>query len=484
MRKNLLIILFCSLFTTLHSQQFSGLKVGSYSGIHSIHANPASIRTSNLKWDLSIAGAGLDVSNNLLEFPSTSFIAFYNNTTDQISQNFDEAIKDSDQIESLLGLRFLSNNNSRAHLDLEVFGPGFMIQTSKMSIGVYSKFRAFSHINDIPNFSQSNEISDLTSGDNFDFPESDLSYMDWIEIGLSLSTTLTLDDYSALHLGGNLKKLDAYNVFYSSSNQPTKAIKWQDSLYIENGNFEYALFTGLDFDETSEEYSYDHQKSGSGWAFDLGFIYEWKQSRYSNRNQKIGLSVADIGMINYTAFGHFQQINIDDGFILRSQFLDEHLITELQKELEIEDKELLTFSNQRRIKTPGILQVFYDTPLHNNWNLRISIKENIPAISPVERASVIMATGYYDHKWVGASFPVSLYNHQYLRVGTALRLGPLSFGTDNLIPIFLPTNLRAFNGYIALKLNSEMFSFLKRTAYYKNPKSKQGSSDVKCYEFH
>jgi len=483
--RNLLLILIVSfVIADAKAQQFSGLKVGDYIGLNSIDLNPALSRTSSLQWDLNIVGLGLDISNNLLEFPKTSFISFLSSRKSMIENNFDEALEDSDHIESMLGLRFLNNENTRAHLELEVLGPGIMIQTEKISFSLFSKFRAFTHINDVPNFARSVYISDLNSGDSFELKESNLSYMDWREIGLSISTSFNIDDYSSIHMGSSVKKLDSYNVLYIKSNQANTATKFNDSIHFENANFENAFFSGLDYDEELQSYNYDNQKVGQGYAIDIGFIYQWKQSRYSDRNQKIGISFTDIGVINYQENGLYQHITLIDGVIEKSKFLDENLITELQKELEIDDKNYISLSNKQSINTPGLMQVFMDTPLTKNWNLRVSIRENIPLFSPIERPSIIMATGYYDRKWIGASFPVSIHNHQYLRLGAALRLGPLSIGTDNLVPIFLPTSLRAFNGYFTLKLNSDMFSFLKRTSYYKGPKSKQGSSKVKCYEWH
>ena len=483
MKRHLVILLLS--FTVLHlnAQQYSGLKVGDYGGIYSIHSNPAAIRTSAYKWDLSIIGAGTDISNNLVELPKTSFISFLSTRSSQIENQLKIGVEDIDDIESQLGLHFLNHQNTRSHLDLEILGPGLMIQTDKISIGLYSKMRAFAHINDIPNFAQAIYIEDLNSQDVFTFPNSNFSYMDWREIGLTLSTSLAIDDYSTVHLGATIKKLDSYNMFFGKSNQDTQAIKLRDSIYLENANFEYALFSGVDYDEESASYTYDHQVRGSGYAMDIGFIYQWRQSKYSDKNHKIGISVSDIGFIDYNENGNYQHITIQDGYILKSKFLDENFITELQKELEIDDKIYISNTQNHSVHTPAILQAFYQFPLQKNWNVTVSVQERIPFYSPIERASIMMATAHYDHKWIGASFPVSLYNHQYVRLGAAARIGPLIIGTDNVIPIFLPTSLRAFNGYIALRINSEMFSFLKRKSFYKSPKSQQGSSKVKCYEF-
>ncbi len=483
MKRHLLILLLSFSFIYLHAQQYSGLKVGDYGGIYSIHTNPAAVRTSVYKWDLSIIGAGLDISNNLLEFPSTSFISFLSGHSSEIQNQLQMGVEDINEIESQFGLRFLNHQNTRSHLDLEILGPGIMIQTDKISIGLYSKVRAFAHVNDIPNFSQAKYIADLNSQDDFTFPKANFSYMDWREIGLSLSTSITIDDYSTIHLGGTLKKLDSYNLFYARSNQDTRATKLRDSIYIENGNFEYALFSGVGYDEEISSYSYDHQVRGGGIAIDLGFIYQWRESQYSDRNHKIGVSVSDIGSINYNSNGHYQHITLQDGYIVKNKFLDENFITELQKEIEIDDKNYIDNTQNRSVNTPAILQAFYQFPLQKNWNVSVAIQESIPFYSPIERNALIMATAYYDRKWIGASFPLSLYNHQYLRVGATARIGPLIIGTDNLIPMILPTHLRAFNGFIALRINSDMFSFLKRKSYYNSPKSKQGSSKVKCYEF-
>ena len=114
----------------------------------------------------------------------------------------------------------------------------------------------------------------------------------------------------------------------------------------------------------------------------------------------------------------------------------------------------------------------------------ISIRENIPNISPLERSSYISATAQYNYKWWGLTVPLSVYNHSALRLGTALRLGPLTLGTDNLVPLILPTNLRAANFYFSLNINSSMLDFLCGRSNRSKSKGKSPSiKNVKCYYF-
>ncbi|MEZ5022530.1 MAG: hypothetical protein R2728_04580 [Chitinophagales bacterium] len=52
---------------------------------------------------------------------------------------------------------------------------------------------------------------------------------------------------------------------------------------------------------------------------------------------------------------------------------------------------------------------------------------------------------------------VSLYRWNDLRVGTYLRMGPLTVGTENLNSWVIPGRLEGSDIYLSLKINSAMF---------------------------
>ena len=53
----------------------------------------------------------------------------------------------------------------------------------------------------------------------------------------------------------------------------------------------------------------------------------------------------------------------------------------------------------------------------------------------VKRPDVVALSGRYQTKWLEASLVASLYNYEDFRLGTALRLGYLTLGSDKLISL-------------------------------------------------
>ena len=479
------IVLFVCLFlsTNLSSQDYKGLRIGPFAGINGTFSNPAYARTSATSWDLNLISTGTDLSNNYFHFNNTSAIGLLNRRQDLINK-IETGVDNADQIAETFNISYSDKNNTRAHFQSEVVGPSFILHLNKWSIGVYNKASILFHMNDFPNFNLSNGIADLGFNEEFDFPEGDFSILSLAEAGLSISRTIEAGNYSYLHIGSNLKLYRAYDLISASSEISSTASKLENAVHFDDAEFEAAYFSGLSIDTETNQTTYSPTQKGTGAGIDIGFIYEMKQSNFDNGGLKLGVSFHDLGFINFSD-GYFHHFTIDDGIISNAEFLDESYTAELLKELDIADKNYIEVAQVKRIATPATVNFLVEYAYSSNLLFNVTVRENLPTGSPVEKASFLSASAQYNKKWLGVTVPLSLYNHEVLRLGTGVRLGPLTLGTDNIIPLLLPVNLRAINFYMGLSLNSSMFNFRKRDkGSYRKEKSKNGNTkNVKCYYF-
>lgn len=468
------------------SQDFRALRVGPNSGINAHAFNPSYHRTNDIKWDVNFIGAGIDISNNYFKWENTSAIRLFLNTN-EIIDKIQSGIQSTDDIAPTFNIKYSNSKNTRAHIDLELVGPGFLLNFNKFSIGMFSKTSLLAHMNDFPNWKDSHTIADLGYDLEFGFPTADFSVLSLAELGLSFSTSIEMGDYSFLHLGVNLKNYHSTDIFYAQSLKPTIAIKKVDSLFYESGQFDAAFFTGFTYDEETKQASYSPERKGDGYGIDLGMTMELNENSYDEGSILIGASILDLGYIDYYN-GFYHHITLDDGYILKRDFLDESITTELIKSLDIDDKFYVQFSPNKRVIAPATINLFGEYDFSENIVFNLSTRQNVPVISPIEKSSFINLTGQYNRRWFSYTLPLSLYNNESLKVGSAFRLGPLTLGTDNLFSLLLPIDISAANVFFNLNINSSMFPIWnrKKRGYKEYNQKKRGSRSnkkVKCYPF-
>jgi hypothetical protein len=91
----------------------------------------------------------------------------------------------------------------------------------------------------------------------------------------------------------------------------------------------------------------------------------------------------------------------------------------------------------------------------------------------VRRGSLLALAPRFENKWVSLNLPVSIYNWQQVRFGAALRLGPVTIGTDHLGAWMSRKSLYGSDIYAAFTL----FPF--------GQKGKKGGNNgqLPCYQF-
>lgn len=223
-----------------------------------------------------------------------------------------------------------------------------------------------------------------------------------------------------------------------------------------------------------------------GFGFDFGAVYEYrpkyKDYKYEmdgekdlwRRDQnkyklKIGVSLTDVGGIRYSKGKYSNNFSINtDSIRFRSFKTDSFPVQSYDKIIDsLAAQSLKTGITQKPIagtfttRLPMALSFQIDYNIWKDFYVNLTpyiafqFKESE---AKVHDWTIISLTPRWDHKWFGVSIPISYNtfsakNNQPINVGASVRLGPLAFGSNNLVTYLSPgKDIFQANFYLLLKV--------------------------------
>lgn len=438
MLKQLTFVFFFSSTLFCSAQSYIGFLTDNYSGVHGVISNPANIADSRFKIDVNLVGAS----------------AFF--TNDYYGIKVFDALKEDYDFD--LNATKSPSTNNNGNINIDVMGPAFMFNLDKKSsIAVFSRARAFVNVNELNGETIDRLDDDIDSSEDYVINEGDIygSGNGWAEIGLTYARTLMNKEQHFLKGGLSLKYLKGLGSGYLTGRNidvnydaDGTALPggFTTGSYASTGDITYGRFT--DFEE--EDYDYEVPKNASGFGADLGFVYEWRPdyASYTTTNTngdvdlhkdknkykvKVGLSITDIGSINY-------KDGLADQYDLNATVSEDDIENADDLDELFNDLYTLT-SSQSAVKAflPTALHFNADLNLNNyfylNLNTDLSMasktKENTSRIS-----NIVSLTPRFESKWFSFYVPVSLVQHTGFQLGAGLRAGPLYIGSGSVISLF------------------------------------------------
>ncbi|WP_299053806.1 DUF5723 family protein [uncultured Polaribacter sp.] len=447
----ILFILFTNSFY-LQAQSYLGFLTDNYSGVNSVISNPANITDSRFKTDIHLSGLSGFFSND-----------YYGvNLLDASKEDYDFDL-DAKKTPSI-------DNN--AIINIDVMGPAFMFNLNKnSSIAIFTRVRSMVNINEI-NGTIVDDLDDDTTSD-FNINEGDFGMFTqaWAEFGVTYARVLLNNNEHFLKGGLTLKYLrggaSAFavgkNITVNYDEDGTNLGGGQTTGIISsNGKITYGRFD--DFDKNNYNYELPDAKGLGG---DLGFVYEWRPNfaldtianvkeelftlKHINKYKlKIGLSITDIGSINYNK-GFLDTYNISSIGINEDDFNNADDIDDI----------LSTFYTLE--KTSQGITANLPTALHLNadWsftnNLYVNLNTDISLISKgKENASrisnIATLTPRFESKWLSFYLPLSIIENSGFKAGAGLRMGPLYVGSGSVLTALTSNNIKGVDVYAGLKI--------------------------------
>jgi len=428
----ILSLIICGIETS-HSQTFLGPTMDSYSGIQGVSYNPANIVNSKYRLDITLFSVNGLIGN------------------DYIGVNLGELLKLEDDFEIEDSSNKNLSNANNFYINTEVIGPSFYFNLNeKSSIGIITKARALANINSLNGELIETIFDGFSEDEDFDLDSQNTSgtVHGWAEIGLSYGRILYEKENQVLSAGVTLKYLKGVGGYFFRSNSIEGQYDASAQSLTSSGNLIYGAANDFDADDIN----FDNLSSGFG--ADIGFNYTFYPEDSSNgvRNftskhlLKLGLSVTDIGSINYkdTTISNYNlnstvsTADYDDDLI---EFLDENYsFTET--------------NGESKFKLPTALHVMCDYNL--TGKLFVSVQGDFSLTKKEEGSNAIMNTATLsprlETKWASLYMPIGFRQYGDFSWGAGARIGPLLIGSGSIISNLISDDSQSVDLYVGLKI--------------------------------
>ncbi len=478
--RNLLAVVLIGLIgmTELSAQEQLGLRTGYYSGVSGLIINPASGPGSAFNWEVNLVSAGVFAENN--------YGFAYNTNVPTILRQLPEAAVATDynsEVEfpdnTIIADYYDNQKRKFAFAQADVMGPSFMVNlASGHSFGLFTRMRAAASTVDIPAEMNYYFFDRTPLGEEFNIAPFQVAAMSWSEIGVNYAYRIPLAE-GYLDIGASVKFLQGYEAVYLDSRR----------------NFGLTQLEGEDFDINSPEFEIAYttsnaqgeyegiSRNGSGVGIDLGMMVTIEDYE-DDYVWKFGASLLDLGRIRFRNNAARHLIRFDDVSEFDSDdyrdvdTFDEYMA--LLSEQMLDDPEASFAGNDFAIWLPGALsfQAEYQAMpglfVGGVWVQRLPYQQ--PAI---RRGNLFSIIPRYERRWFGFSLPLSVYNYQNFNFGAAMRIGFLTFGSENLGSWTGRSDFTGTDFYVGLKINP----FKLNLGFGGGGGRGNSGKGVRCYEF-
>lgn len=367
-----------------------------------------------------------------------------------------------------------------------ILGPAIAYKfNDQHSVGIFTNLRVFGSLQNLPaelGYYQYNPYPDLQDLNLSAFMGAAIS---WKELGLNYALKLPTASGS-MAFGINLKFLTAMEGAFLNSETDIRHQKLQTDIRLyDSPKFSFG-YTNSNLQGNDYEVP---QNNGSGFATDLGFTY-WVEGNQDNYQLKLGASIMDLGFLNFNKNAIEHLIELDSTVTIdANDYPDYNDLEDFNAWVEQLSRDAYGDANRSvngsdfQVLMPAAFSLQADYAFHPNFYLNGLLIQRIPFKGvTAARGNLFAITPRFEHRWLSASLPISVYNWQNLNVGLAARLAFLVIGTDNLGSWISKSNWTGTDFYVALKINFADLAFGGGGRSYSH-KRRRGGGKVKCYDF-
>ncbi len=491
-KRSIMLLAALMVGTAANAQFFLGLRGSAYGGITNVNYNPA-IANSPFLVDINIISAAATFNNNYVGmnrkpllhpslFGSSDFQANY--LTERVNGK-DKRANLGTQIQGPLSFMFSFGNKKNRNKNAIAFSyhANAVFNTDNVT-EVFAR-TAYHGLG-----AEANAITNYLGRELYNGNLS-IKFAVWTDFGLTYSRVVYDRGGSMIKAGGTVKLLIPIAGAYG---------------YVKNLNYQWSEYDQLSIYNTQAKYAYSDglitsngnpgnttaQQLGTyfrdGMAFkngtptvglDLGVVYEWWPEKdgaeemdchcegfSTKKHYKLaaGISVMDIGALRFKRGEYSRDFyaDINNWYVGDATFPDgiQSLDDTIQTRFAVQNG-----SKFFTVILPTRFNIFVDYYVYKNFGVNFSAMLS-PNMSPQQRmvhhVTTFAVTPKYENKWLGVYVPLSYDIFGNFSLGTTLRLGPLTIGTQDLLGLFAKKYMYNADIHAALKVTIPYFKVCKK----------------------
>lgn len=463
--KGFLLTFFIAVATTSHAQEMWGITTSNYAGSNGTLINPCAISTSKLYMDINIATADIFFENNYAFIHNQDYQLFQ-----FISKNPEFPKYGPDEMPFD---HFTDKQRKYVYSSQVLRGPSMMIAYGRHAFAFHTGARALTSAYGIPydiaNFGYYG--LDYTEQQNKNFRSQNFGSSALVlgEVGVTYAYSfrkISIEDWTA---GITVKRIFSVAGGYLRANDLDYIVLNDTTINIKNLNAEVGYSIPLDYN--NNDFPDDGPLiKGGGFGFDLGITYQNKtlsyqkkrvrrlcSQRYIDYNYKIGVSLLDIGYVNFSQNASLQTFNDVSKYWINIDTLNYYNMNQLRQSISS-----VFYGDPNASVTDSRIKVFLPTALSIQGDYRITKKWYAGAVwiqpvrlgkSYIRRPAQVVLIPRYESPHLEFSVPLSLYDYKYPRLGASMRYQVISVGTEDILSLLGFTNFTGLDFYISLKIN-------------------------------
>ena len=459
------VIIFLSLANVFKAQEMWGITMSNYGGSTGVLINPSSIVTSKLYMDINIVTADVFFDNNYAYIHKEDYSLFK-----MLSSNpeFPKYGPDEMPFDHYTG-----KNNKYIYSSELVKGPSAMVAMGRHAFAFHTGARVLTSANAIPfdiaNFGYYGMDYKPQQNINYTSNNFGTSALVMGEVALSYAYAfrkISMEDWSA---GVTVRRMFSVAGGYLRANDLDYIVLNDTTINIRNINAEAGFSFPLDYD--NNDFPDDGPLiKGGGFGFDLGITYQNKvlsyqkkrisklcRQRYVDYNYKIGISILDLGYVNFKKNAQLHSFEDVSKYWVNIDTLNYYNMNELVRTLSSNfygDPNASFVDSKIKVFLPTAISIQGDYKVYRHWYAGAVIIQPVRlGKSYIRRPAQVAIVPRFETPQLEFSVPISLYDYQYPRVGASVRYHFLTLGSDNLLGLFGLTDFTGLDFYIGIKIN-------------------------------
>lgn len=442
-----------------------GVTASNYAGSNGILINPTSITTSKLYQDINIVAFDIFFENNYAYIHQKDYALFKLLSSKPAFPKYGP--------DGLPVDHYTKKSNKFIYSSEVIRGPSYMVAIGRHAFAISTGARVLASAYQIPY-----EIANFgyyslhyKPQQNIDYINSNFGAASAVmgEIGLTYAfdfRKISMETWSA---GITVKRMFSLGGGYMRATNADYIVVNDSTLNIKNLNAEIGYSLPLDYNNSAFPDGGPLIKGG-GWATDIGVTFQNKQLSYQKRrisklcrqkyvdyNFRIGVSIIDLGFINFKKNAKLQTFENVSKYWINYDSLQFYNFNDLAASLSqvfYGDPNASLKDSKIRIFLPTAFSLQADFKIYRNWYAGgIFLQPIRLGNAYIRRPAQIVLIPRYESHDLEFSLPLSLYDYHHFRLGAAFRYHFLTFGSDDLLGLFGINDFTGIDFYLAIKIN-------------------------------